>query len=136
MEETQRLSALFRSYNCPGIARLVLHLAQKTVDGQPYLELGSSSWVDNDRVLDEITLVMRRYGFPHLSAYLVSLDEHREWHKHLYIGGRIPPLDWLTLFSRHIANISPQALDLFDRGCGGFVNIDVDGGTEIDIRSL
>jgi hypothetical protein len=134
MTESECLSKFFFEHNCPGIAKLVEFLAKSIASGDPCLEIGSSSWVDNERVLDEITLAMRKYGFPHIPASHVRCDcgEHHEWHKHLYVGGRISPLDWLTLFSHHAGSISPKALDLFDKGCGGFADIfSSDGGTEI-----
>jgi hypothetical protein len=119
MSQADRLREFFLNRDCPGIAKLVAYLAEN-----PDLrEIGSSSWIDNERVLDEITLAMRKYGFPHLPAYLAFCDcgEHSEWHKHLYIGGRIPPLDWLMLFSMNVEKVSQKALSKFDRGCGGFV---------------
>ncbi len=128
-EEPQRLRQYFENRNCYGIAQLITYLSEDDADRGRCIQIGSSSWIDNDRVLDKITLLMRQYGFPHLPTYLVTClcGEHSEWHKHLYIGERaapdgvwVMPLDWLTLFSRHIDAISPQALDLFDRGCGGF----------------
>ena len=70
MSQADRLREFFLNRDCPGIAKLVAYLAEN-----PDLrEIGSSSWIDNERVLDEITLAMRKYGFPHFRAIQVMLS--------------------------------------------------------------
>jgi hypothetical protein len=133
MEEVERLRGFFDQRGYRGIVRLINHLAEGIRRGRPCCEIGSSSWIDNERVLDEITLAMSKYGFPHLPAYqaFCECSEHAEWHKHLYIGGSVSPLDWLTLFSMNLESVLPKALALFDSGCNWLVEMEENSGEEV-----
>jgi hypothetical protein len=140
--QSERLIEFFSLRQCPGVIDLISHLSDDSDPRGHPVEVGSSSIHDEGRVLDEITLAMRRFGFGHSPATHETCEYgcHSEWHKAIYIGrpasrdGKVPaisPLDWLELFSQVADGVSEPALRRFDLFCGNIALMFKSDATEI-----